>query len=187
MKNEKMKKIGYMASNVTISLITGMCIAAVCQRINSLFFYNVFVGAFFSGLTSRLVFQITRKKNRTDLSFRPYIIIICTLLSFSFLSTVPLTIDRSYSVWLLKHVVEVEDSGVPADTKKLVEDSIKFFNASNGQLTRRIDEQTRIGNLQTNESGLVQITTKGKAVANINSIIGILFGLDAKYSRLVKF
>ena len=186
MKTEKLKKFGYIASNVIISLITGLCIAAGCQRLNSLFFYNVFLGALFSGLTSLLVFQITKKKNNIELSLRPYIIIICTLLSFSFLSTVPLTIDRSYSVWLLKLVVETENSGVPVDKGKLLADSIEFFNASNGQLTRRIEEQTRIGNLQTNELGQVQTTTKGKIIAKINSIIGIIFGLDAKYSRLVK-
>jgi hypothetical protein len=100
------------------------------------------------------------------------------------LTTIPLTIDRSYSVWLLKHVAESNAFGKKIDEVSLINDSVQFFSPSNGQLIRRIDEQKRIGNFRIGDGGRIEITKKGKLIAIFDNLIRIIFGLEPKYSKL---
>jgi hypothetical protein len=132
------------------------------QRINNLFFYNVFIGSIGSGLFSLLLFKSTKKYLLIEKPFRPFLFVISVLLSFSFLSTIPLTIDRSYSVWILKYVSESSASNQNLSAKILTNESLKFFSESNGQLSRRIAEQERLGNIISGESGEIKITWKGR-------------------------
>jgi hypothetical protein len=182
--NKKMRPFASIAFNVFVSAMSGICITAVLQRLNHMFFYNVFIGSIFSGVVSFFLFKITKRKYYIEGIVRPYAIIISVLVSFSFLSTIPLTIDRSYSVWLLKHVAEAEYAGKIIGRETLIGDSTDFFSAENGQLNRRIDEQVRIGNLQMVGVGTIQLSTKGLLFAKINNLIGIIFGLEPRYSRL---
>jgi hypothetical protein len=170
--------------NVCVSALLGISLSAVLQRFNNIFFYNVFIGSIFSGTVSFYLAKMTKRKYYIEIITRAYIIIISVLLSFSFLSTVPLTIDRSYSVWLLKHVTEAQYAGTVIDRETLIEDSIDFFSAENGQLNRRIDEQVRIGNLEILDTETIQASSKGMLLAEINNLVGIIFGLEPKYSQL---
>jgi hypothetical protein len=170
--------------NVVFSCCAGFAIAAVFQRINNLFFYNVFIGSIGSGLFSLLLFKSRKKYLFIDKPIRPFIVVISVLLSFSFLCTIPLTIDRSYSVWILKHVSESNTSNQNLSLKILMSDSINFFSETNGQLIRRIDEQERLGNIISEESGEIKITWKGKILAQVNDLVGRIFGLEPKYSEL---
>ena len=179
-----MRPFASIAFNVFVSAMSGICITAVLQRLNHVFFYNVFIGSIFSGVVSFFLFKITKRKYYIEGIVRPYAIIISVLVSFSFLSTIPLTIDRSYSVWLLKHVAEAEYAGKIIGRETLVGDSTDFFSAENGQLDRRIDEQVRIGNLQMVGVSTIQLSSKGLLFAKINNLIGIIFGLEPRYSRL---
>jgi hypothetical protein len=97
---------------------------------------------------------------------------------------VPLTIDRSYSVWLLKHASELSANGEPLTTTSLTNDSIEFFGPANGQLDRRINEQLRLGNLLEVEQDKLQISKKGFLIAKMNSFIGRVFDLQPQYSKL---
>ena len=109
---------------------------------------------------------------------------ISFLMTFSFLSTIPLTIDRSYSVWLLKNVADAESSNKDLSYMALIEKSETFFSQSNGQLTRRIREQERIGNIKVASSGTIELSQRGRFVVKLNELIGIVFGLDPRYSKL---
>lgn len=105
-------------------------------------------------------------------------------MSYTFLFTIPLTVDRSYSVWMLKEVAQADAFGLGKEKKNLLEESSVFFDESNGQLSRRIDEQVRIGNLKIANSGEVEITTKGRLWAIFNKYVGIVFGLEPRYSLI---
>jgi hypothetical protein len=158
--------------------------AAALQRFNNIFFYNIFYGTLTSVLVSLFLLLKFKTKFFIEKNQWVFILIISGLLTFSFLSTVPLTIDRSYSVWLLKHASELSVDNKLIPLTALTEDSIKFFAPENGQLDRRIQEQVRLGNLEKVEPGAVQITKKGKLIAKLNSFIGWIFSLQPKYSRL---
>ena len=184
MKGNRMKVFSRIIINVVFSCCAGFAIAAVFQRFNNLFFYNVFIGSIGSGLFSLLLFKSTKKYLLIEKPFRPFLFVISVLLSFSFLSTIPLTIDRSYSVWILKYVSESNASNQNLSAKILTNESLKFFSESNGQLSRRIAEQERLGNIISGESGEIKITWKGRMLAQVNDIVGRIFGLDPKYSKL---
>jgi hypothetical protein len=169
---------------IFIAVIAGVSTSAIFQRLNNIFFYNVFLGSIFSGVISFLLFRLTSRKNNVQNVIRPYAVIISTLISFSFLSTIPLTIDRSYSVWLLKNLTEAESLGKTINKEELIKQSIGFFSAENGQLNRRIEEQVKLGNLQIVDKGTIEVSMKGIALAKMHNLIGIIFGLEPKYSRL---
>jgi hypothetical protein len=167
-----------------VSSILGISSAAISQRFNNVFFFNVFVGTIFSGVISFFLFRLASKRDSTHKIIRPYAMIMSTLISFSFLSTIPLTVDRSYSVWLLKNLTEAESVGRIVNRGDLVKQSSDFFSVENGQLNRRINEQARLGNLLILEKGIVEISPKGLLLARIHNYIGIFFDLEPKYSRL---
>ena len=87
-------------------------------------------------------------------------------------------------MWLLKHVAEAEMAGHIVDQTNLSADSVNFFSITNGQLSRRIDEQKQIGNFEETTQGVIKITHRGMILARLNNLIGIIFGLEPKYSRL---
>lgn len=170
--------------NIFASAVLGISIAAVFQRLNGMFFYNVFIGAIFSGLMSYVSFKVIFRNKPGKSEIRPYVTVISVLVSFSFLSTIPLTVDRSYSVWLLKYAVETQQAGKTIDLYELNVESTNFFSTANGQLDRRIKEQVRIGNFKLVDKNVIEVSRKGLFLAKMNSLIGVLFGLEPKYSRL---
>jgi hypothetical protein len=87
-------------------------------------------------------------------------------------------------VWLLKNVADAESLQVTKDRATLINDSVVFFGPSNGQLDRRINEQQRIGNISLSKKGEIELTSRGKLIVKFNSFVGILFGLDPKYSKV---
>ena len=154
------------------------------QRINGFFFLNVFIGAFLGALAILVLFHFFKQKWKINKEVLPYMVAISFLMTFSFLSTIPLTIDRSYSVWLLKNVADAESSNKDLSYMALIEKSETFFSQSNGQLTRRIREQERIGNIKVASSGTIELSQRGRFVVKLNELIGIVFGLDPRYSKL---
>lgn len=178
------ESISLVVLNIFGSAFLGLSIAAVFQRLNGMFFYNVFIGAIFSGLISYGSFKVIFRNQPGKSEIRPYATIISVLVSFSFLSTIPLTVDRSYSVWLLKYAVETQQTGKTIDLHELNVQSTNFFSIANGQLDRRIKEQVKIGNFKLVDKNAIQVSRKGLFLARVNSLIGVLFGLEPKYSRL---
>lgn len=179
-----MMKLKIAFLNICVSTITGICIAGICQRINNFFFYNVFIGSISAGAMTIILFRLTATKFKIEKSTCIYLTTISVLMSYTFLFTIPLTVDRSYSVWMLKEVAQADAFGLGKEKKNLLEESSFFFDESNGQLSRRIDEQVRIGNLKIANSGEVEITTKGRLWAIFNKYVGIVFGLEPRYSLI---
>jgi hypothetical protein len=184
MSNKPLRLFASVMINVIASAIVGIAFAAMFQRLNGMFFYNVFIGTILSGAASFLFFKLATKKAYAENFVRPYAVIISALLCFSFLSTIPLTIDRSYSVWLLKYAAEAEFQKKTINKEVLIRESTDFFRPSNGQLDRRIDEQIRIGNFKIGKDDVIKLSNKGLLSAKLNNLIGIIFGLEPKYSRL---
>lgn len=164
------------------STFFGILFAAIYQRFNDLFFYTVFTGSLAAGFVCYLSARAILDKQKINLKDTSYLVIISTLLTFSFLSTIPLTVDRSYSVWMLKTVAAQELSDINVSQEDLERQSLQFFSLENGQLQRRIDEQLRIGNLES--SGQFRLTWKGWLVVRFNELIGVIFNLESDYSKI---
>jgi hypothetical protein len=99
-----------------------------------------------------------------------------------FLSFIPLTVDRSFSVWLLARLDGAELKTVTVET--LEKDAKEFFLANSVEINRRLDEQERLGNLDVyGGSRSISLTSRGKFQALINRIVCDFFGLQKKYAN----
>lgn len=183
-----MNKSSFVRLSITtgISFVLGLVVAAIFQRINGLFFYSVFIGSIATVLIAFVLMKIDKGRNSYDKTVHFFVPLTSCLLVFSFLATIPLTIDRSYSVWILKTARVAEQDSQKLMYDEMITKSVNFFSPKNGQLQRRLLEQSRIGNLEVKETGEVVLTNKGRVIARINALIGQLFGLDPTYSSTAK-
>ena len=157
--------------------------AAIAQRINHFFFYNVFIGSISAVLASRILFSVLNKNKRIDSIIQNLSISIAGLITFGILSTLPLTIDRSFSVWMIKNLASQNQEQLTLSRSRLLSEATDFFSPSNGELSRRINEQLRLGNIEEKN---FRLTKKGTLIAHLNDFIGKFFDLDPKYSRIPK-
>jgi hypothetical protein len=100
------------------------------------------------------------------------------LLSFSFHSTIPLNIDRSFSVWMINQLSS-ETTG--QKLTQVEKDASDFFSPTGGEILRRVNEQISLGNIK-NENSVISLTNRGKRVWYLNQFISSIFGLNTKYS-----
>lgn len=104
--------------------------------------------------------------------------LISSLIVFSFLATVPLNLDRSFSVWMLNQTMESERS---LSLPELEIEASQFFSPSGGEIRRRVNEQISLGNLVINNSQ-VELTERGRFTWRVNQLISDFFGLNKKYT-----
>jgi hypothetical protein len=100
-------------------------------------------------------------------------------MAFSFLSTIPLNVDRSFTVWTLN---QMSMEKTPISEIRLIEKSTMFFDVSNGEISRRIYEQVRLKNIEK-VSGGVQLTRRGKLQVIFHRVIQEIFNLNSKYTK----
>lgn len=101
--------------------------------------------------------------------------------------TFPVTIDRSFSVYMLGALYRSETSGQVLDLEQLSSVTRTYF-FDNRMLQRRINEQIATGSITIGKSGQVTLTDKGKSIVLISRMIGFLFDLDQKnYAPEVKW
>ncbi len=98
-----------------------------------------------------------------------------------FLSLVPLTIDRSFSVWLLAQV-EAEPKGY-VTLGELSKKSEIYFIGDGEEIERRYREQLRIGTLESLDNDKIALSSYGIMQVKLNRFIRIVFGLNPKYTN----
>jgi hypothetical protein len=95
-----------------------------------------------------------------------------------FLVLLPVTIDRSISVYLLSTIERQQDGVAPqALQSAFVDDYVVKMDA----VDRRIDEQRRSGNLVVTPDGKVQLTDQGRRFIAFSRVVGRLFGADQRF------
>jgi len=179
-----MSRYRFVLLVILFSVLIGALSTAILQRFQNLFFYNLFLGTFVSFLSSYILFRVSDKNFQIDHLNKVLVGLVSGLITFSFLATIPMTIDRSYSVWMLKSIYESEDRNRILTYSEFETKSVSFFSPNNGQLNRRIEEQLKIGNIEVQRFNKLALTDRGRFITHLNSIIGQIFGLDPEYSRL---
>jgi hypothetical protein len=132
-----------------------------------------------------LVFKGLKKGNNTSkISVLSYFssIMISTLFSFSFLTTVPLNIDRSFSVWMLTNIDDAQNRGISVDSEHLNTIISDFFSPGGGEINRRVQEQISLGNLKV-ENGEIVLTSRGENQVKLNRFFAKLFFTNEKYTE----
>jgi hypothetical protein len=109
--------------------------------------------------------------------------IAAAALSFSFnicfLVLLPVTVDRSVSVYLLSTIEQRQDAGIDADG--LQRAFINGYVINMGAVDRRIDEQRKSGNIVVASDGQLHLTERGRHFMALSRLVAQLFGTDQRF------
>lgn len=171
---------------VIAGAVLGLTIAALLNRVIDFFFLCVFAGAFASGV---LVFVLEFRNRKRGLisesdsflgkTISVLVVSLTTVITFATLAILPLNVDRSFSVWALN---EMELIGKPQSRNDVILESAKFFSPNSGEISRRVDEQIRLRNIEI-EDGMLQLSERGKLQVQIHRVIRKIFALEMNYTR----
>lgn len=101
-------------------------------------------------------------------------------LSFNlcFLILLPVTIDRSVSVYLLGTIERSGPGG--ADRYRLERALVDGYVVRMDAVDRRLEEQRRSGNVEIDQNGAIRLTPQGKRFMVLSRIVGRLFQADPR-------
>jgi hypothetical protein len=163
-------------------ICAGLIAAKVMHQFIPIFFYVCFFSSIFTLLLSIFLagcYSFYRKDSKSMIEENSILYsLISSLIIFSFLATVPLNLDRSFSVWMLNQNIESERS---LSIQELEVNASEFFSPSGGEIRRRIKEQISLGNLIVIQDK-VELTDRGKFTWKMNRLISDFFGLNKKYT-----
>jgi len=102
-------------------------------------------------------------------------------LSFNicFLVLLPVTVDRSVTVYLLSTIEHRQSSGL--DQGELQRAFIDGYVVELGAGDRRIDEQRRSGNVTVSLDGKARLTRQGRRFMALSRLVARLFGTDRRF------
>ena len=169
--------------NIVANFMVTAVISAGLHRIVETFFYVAVLSIPTSMLLALFQFKWLSKNGKfgephLTRTLLTLFLISNALLSFSFQSTVPLNVDRSFSVWMINQLSS-EISG--ENLTEIEKDASEFFSPEGGEILRRLNEQISLGNIK-NDNSVISLTDRGKRVWYLNRLISIFFGLNDKYS-----
>ena len=164
-----------------VSTFLGIILSSIVNSVIDFYFYAVWAGSLFSLFCVFILNAYKVKKLQLRSVTQAYQGAIAFLLTFSFLSSVPLTIDRSLSVWMLSNINNTQIANMKITAPILQENSKAFFFGSDLEIQRRVAEQKRLGNVQVDTDGTIELSAKGKFQVLFNKLVGKLFFLNQRY------
>jgi hypothetical protein len=144
----------------------------------TILFYRGVVLAIAAALLVCLVGIFTGRRSKDNLL---PVAAAATTLSFNicFLVLLPVTVDRSVSVYLLSTIERQQDEGT--DPSALQRAFIDGYVVKMGAVQRRIDEQRKSGNLTVSRDGKVRLTNQGEEFMRLSRLVARLFGTDPRF------
>jgi hypothetical protein len=177
---EVLRLLGLHALVLTVGLIIFALLFSTPVLVSLPLFYR---GLIF--IIAVLVVQIAalvsvRERFRDFFTYRD--IVIAALL-FSFVSTtifmfLPVTLDRSYSVYMLGYMAEHPDESFT--TAQMNEIFIDGYVNKNQAMQRRFDEQVLSKNVAPSGDGY-KITSRGLLLVRIFEIVADIFSVDKRF------
>ncbi len=170
---------------ILAAIVIGISSAAIFNYQLNFFFYCTFFGSVLAGFSCYILMSTIDKLSMSkitnsseELLSKALAVIVAMAVTFSFLSTIPLNIDRSFSVWMLNKVSADATLNSQAQIEKQAE---LFFSAKSGEILRRVDEQERLGNIKRVD-GVITMTKRGKFQVRMHKFIRDVFNLNEKYA-----
>jgi hypothetical protein len=96
-----------------------------------------------------------------------------------FLVLLPVTVDRSVTVYLLSTIEQEQQTGINASG--LEQRFINGYVVGMGAIDRRLDEQRKSGNVTISSDGKVRLTKQGERFMDFSRVIARLFGTDPRF------
>jgi hypothetical protein len=161
----------------------GLLLTSFINQIFDFFLLSMLLGSILSTilfyLYGRNVLTFFPSEFKKQLSGFAALSLISTQLFF--FSLIPLTIDRSFSVWLLTQI-EAEQKGY-VTFPELSDKSQIFFIGDGEEIERRYNEQLKIGTLRLIDNDKIVLTSYGNMQVKLNRFIGKVFALNPKYTN----
>jgi len=109
------------------------------------------------------------------------ILIMCISLNLCFFVVVPVTVDRSLSVFIL-HTLEKENAqnkNCNGLKKSEIQNKlVSTYILSKSALAKRLTEQNIINNVQLNNNDCISLTKKGRMTMDLFRFFGYLYGVS---------
>ena len=99
-------------------------------------------------------------------------------INVTFLVIIPVTLDRSVSVFMLGYMNKVEH---PIKRDELLSALQRIYIEKYEAVDRRVDEQIKSGNLILDERGDIVLTSRGKSFISASKKIANLLDIDKKF------
>ena len=176
LRNQRVEVISFLL----ISCVIATVVASILNRVLNVMFLQI---AVLTPLITGLIIYSYAKKRKKHNPFEKFV--LSALASFALLTTLPLNLDRSFSVWMLANLKSTHINQQTISEKQLQEKLETFFSAKSGELNRRIEEQAKLGNISFHKKE-IYLTTKGDLQVKINRVISRIFNLNPKYTSWEK-
>ncbi len=146
--------------------------------LNSVLFYRGLYLALIAGVITAVVAFVIGKRIG-DPSFPVAATAISLSFNICFLVLLPVTVDRSVSVYLLANIASERGTGIlPADLERQFIDG---YVVKMGAINRRIDEQKTSGNIEMGVDGKVHLTAQGRHFMALSHLISRIFHTDPRF------
>jgi hypothetical protein len=152
--------------------------AGVGASVTILFYRGVVLALVAAIVTGGAAFWLTRGSGEASLP----VAAAALSLSFNicFLVLLPVTVDRSVTVYLLSTIERQQDAGIAPP--KLERAFVEGYVVKMGAVDRRIDEQRRSGNITVGSDGKVRLTKQGERFMAVSRLVARLFGTDPRFT-----
>ena len=158
------------------AILSGFILFALLTRsplfasIDILFYRGLLLAGVAALILALLAIPLARQWPQLDLSTGIGAVALSLAFNICFLIVIPVTIDRSVTVFLLSRI---EASPQAMDEPALRERFIREYLGEMQQVQRRIDEQGKSGNISVDAAGKVHITPQGAAfLAQMRHVAG---------------
>jgi hypothetical protein len=149
----------------------------VGSSITILFYRGVVLGLIAALVTGLAAAWVGRRSD--DASLPVAAAAVSLSLNICFLVLLPVTVDRSVTVYLLSNIERHQETGIaPNDLERAFIDG---YVVGMGAIDRRINEQQKSGNIVVGKDGKVRLTNQGERFMKFSRLVARLFGTDPRF------
>ena len=134
-----------------------------------------------SGIIASVLMVLFKKlKGITWLSAKDVVLvfILCCSINMVFFTLIPVTVERSVSVFMLSYMDTFDERTYTED--EISEIFVDKYVTEYGAFEKRFDEQLTTGTIEKNADGSYNITSKGRLIVKLFRLISDVFETDKR-------
>ena len=131
-------------------------------------------------IASALMVLFKKLKGITWLSAKDVVLvfILCCSINMVFFTLIPVTVERSVSVFMLSYMDTYDERTYTED--EISEIFVDKYVTEYGAFEKRFDEQLTTGTIEKNADGSYSITSKGRLIVKLFRLISDVFETDKR-------
>lgn len=164
-------------ASVGFLLFVALFAAGLFGTIPILFYRGIVLAVCAAIATGLLAIVATRRTAGTPLIVPA--VALSLSLNLCFLVILPVTVDRSISVYLLSTIERHDRNGI--DATHLEAAFLDGYVSGMGAIDRRIAEQSQSGNITVDRTGHIRLTPQGERFMRLSRFVATTFGTDPRF------